>query len=391
MNDDGVPSVPKAGLLTAAALGRGERQGTANEAGADPSNATQARDSALAPVFSHAALVALALWAFIIALQLIKTGAGGLKPLLSSLSADGVAGHLGFGWLGSYFVLSGSPVAAVALSLFAGGAATDTETFAMINGSRLGASLIVLLVGFVSYVRGRRSADGLYIGVVALMTAITLWSPALPLGLLILNHGWLDGVHINGHAAVSSLTSTVSDPITRPIVGALPRLAVFGAGVATLVTSFTIFDRALPNLENPGPGFERLSRLLHERFAMFAFGTLVTLMTMSVSLSVTLLVPLALKGYVRRDRVIPYVMGANIATWIDTLFAALLLDSPRAFTVVLTEMITGGTISLTVLLLFYRPYTAAILWGAHRVSTSRVTMAGFLGVIFLAPVILLVL
>ena len=62
---------------------------------------------------------------------------------------------------------------------------------------------------------------------------------------------------------------------------------------------------------------------------MFAFGTLMTLVTLSVSLSVTILVPLALKGYVRRDRIIPYVMGANIATWIDTLFAALLLDSPR--------------------------------------------------------------
>ncbi len=47
----------------------------------------------------------------------------------------------------------------------------------MINGSRMGASLIVLVVGFVSYVTGRRNPDGLYIGVVALLTAITLWAP----------------------------------------------------------------------------------------------------------------------------------------------------------------------------------------------------------------------
>jgi solute carrier family 34 (sodium-dependent phosphate cotransporter) len=163
------------------------------------------------------------------------------------------------------------------------------------------------------------------------------------------------------------------------------------AGVAALMTSFTVFDRALPNLENPGPTFERLSQFLHQRFAMFAFGSLVTLMTMSVSLSVTLLVPLALKGYVRRDRVIPYVMGANITTWIDTLFAAMLLDSPHAFTIVLTEMVTGGAISLAVLFIFYKPYTAGILWVAHRVSTSRNTMAAFLGCIFLTPVVLLLL
>ena len=93
--------------------------------------------------------------------------------------------------------------------------------------------------------------------------------------------------------------------------------------------SFTVFDRALPSLDAPGPRFEALRGVLQQRYAMFVFGLLVTGMTLSVSLSVTILVPLALKGYVRRDRVIPYVMGANIATWIDTLFAALLLDSPR--------------------------------------------------------------
>ena len=51
------------------------------------------------------------------------------------------------------------------------------------------------------------------------------------------------------------------------------------------------------------------------------------------------LVPLALKGYVRRDRVIPYVMGANIATWIDTLFAALLPDPVLRF---LAEQLRGN-------------------------------------------------
>ena len=95
-----------------------------------------------------------ALWLFVIALQLIKSGAGGLRPVLDSVSADGIAGHFGFGWFGAYVVMSGSPVAAVAMSLFAGGAISDLETFAMINGTRMGASLIVLVVGFVSYVTG---------------------------------------------------------------------------------------------------------------------------------------------------------------------------------------------------------------------------------------------
>jgi solute carrier family 34 (sodium-dependent phosphate cotransporter) len=339
----------------------------------------------------HAGAVVLALWLFVIALQLIKVGAGGLRPVLDGVSADGIAGHFGFGWFGSYVVMSGSPVAAVAMSLFAGGATTDLETFAMINGTRMGASLIVLVVGFVSYVTGRRNPDGLYIGVVALLTAITLWAPAMPIGLLILDRGWLDGVHIDSPGVLTSFVGTISGPVVDPLNDALPQLAMFVAGVVALMLAFTVFDRSLPSLESPGPRFESLSRSLQKPHAMFAFGTLVTLLTMSVSLSVTILVPLALKGYVRRDRVIPYVMGANIATWVDTLLAALLLDSPQAFTIVLTEMLAGALVSLTVLFLFFQPYSKLILGIAHKASSSRQNLALFIGGLFVIPVFFLVL
>jgi Na+/phosphate symporter len=339
----------------------------------------------------HATLVVIALWLFVIALQLIKTGAGGLRPVLDSVSADGIAGHFGFGWFGAYVVMSGSPVAAVAMSLFAGGAISDLEAFAMINGTRMGASLIVLVVGFVSYVTGKRNPDGLYIGVVALLTAITLWGPAMPLGLLVLDRGWLDGVHVDSPGALTSFVGTISDPVVDPLADALPRLGMFLAGMLSLVAAFTVFDRGLPSLERPGPRIEALSKLLQQRYAMFAFGTLMTMVTLSVSLSVTILVPLALKGYVQRDRVIPYVMGANIATWVDTLLAALLLDAPRAFTVVLTEMLVGSIVSLTVLFLFYGPYTRLILGTAHLVSSSRRHLIAFLACLLLAPVVFLAL
>ncbi len=48
----------------------------------------------LAKIVFHAALVVGALWMFVIALQLIKSGAIGLKPVLDSLSADGILGPL---------------------------------------------------------------------------------------------------------------------------------------------------------------------------------------------------------------------------------------------------------------------------------------------------------
>jgi Na+/phosphate symporter len=88
---------------------------------------------------------------------------------------------------------------------------------------------------------------------------------------------------------------------------------------------------------------------------MFLLGSAVTLLSMSVSVSVGLLVPLSARGYVRRENVIPYIMGANITTFIDTLIASILMNNPHSFTIVFVEMLSVSLVSLTVLTTLYRP------------------------------------
>lgn len=334
---------------------------------------------------ARALYVAVSLALLVLALETLKAGAAGLRPVLDALSASGVPGFLGVGWLGAYLALSGSPVAAVAVSLFSGGTVSDTEAFAMINGSRLGASFIVLLVGFLAYLRGRRSPDGIYVGVVALIVAFTLWTPVVPLGWFVLRAGWLDGVRFGSPGVVTGVIDVIFAPQVDRLDGWLPDIALFGLGMALVLAAFSAFDRALPNLENPGPRFERFAAAFHRPLSMFVLGLLVTGMTLSVSLSITILVPLTLKGYVRRQHIIPYVMGANIATWVDTLFAALLVNSPRAFTIVFTQMATGAVVSLFVLLVLYDPYRRAVLWAAHRATSSRAGFAAFLCVLMVLP------
>src|SRR6266545_2268072 len=109
---------------------------------------------------------------FILGLYAIKEGARDLKPLLKALSIDGISGGLGMGWLMACLVLSGSPVAGTALALHA--SPTDPldsyETFSMITGSRLGASFVVLLIGFIHDVRGKKHQKSVYVGAIALLT-----------------------------------------------------------------------------------------------------------------------------------------------------------------------------------------------------------------------------
>ena len=333
--------------------------------------------------------VALALAIFILALELLTSGASNVESLLSRLNVDGSTNLFGFGWLGAYVMLSGSPVAATSLGLFSGGAISDLESFAMITGSRFGASFIVLLVGFLYYVRHQRNPDGLYIGVVALLTTFTIYTPSLLLGLVALDQGWFDGINVGAPPGLATATQDTVGRVADSALDLMPGLLVFLLGAGALLVAFQLFDRVLPNLEPPGPRLERVLVFFHRPVAMFVMGGLVTLLTLSVSISLTLLVPLSMKGIVRRHGIVPYVMGANITTFIDTLFAAVILDAPRAVTVVVVQMVLTTAVSLVVLLLLYQPYQRAILGLAGRLTAKRRSFAAFLVAIFLVPGVLL--
>ena len=81
----------------------------------------------------------------------MKSGAKALAPnLQGTFPVDNAVSTLGLGWIGAYLVLSGSPVAAVALSLFAARALTELQAFTMLSGGRMGAHVPVSTYGETS-------------------------------------------------------------------------------------------------------------------------------------------------------------------------------------------------------------------------------------------------
>jgi sodium-dependent phosphate cotransporter len=333
-------------------------------------------------------LAATGLFLFILAIRMLTYGASGLMLILQGLSVGEFSGFLGFGWLMAYVSLSGSPVAAVSLTLLGGDTVTPLEAFAMINGSRLGASFIVLVTGFIFYLRGWRGRGVVSMGVLAMLTTATIYLPAMALGSAALQRGWLDRVRFDIPVQLSSITEIAFDPIVRSAADRLPTLAVFALGFAVLLLAFRFLDRTLPHVETRELE-GRWARWLTSPTAMFVLGMLVTALTLSVSVSLSILVPLAARGMVRRQPVIPYIMGANITTFIDTLVASLLVPNPAAFTVVLTEMLTVALVSVTVLFFFYAPYRRMLLWLNKGITRGRWRFAGFVVLLAAVPLYLL--
>ena len=342
---------------------------------------------------SKLALTLVGLFVFILALQLLKRGAGTYgRSIISFLDVSNTTSALGFGWLLAYLFLSGSPVAAIAISFFASQTISNLQTLTMITGSRLGASFIVLFVGFIYYLRGHQRAASVSIGVLAFLTTASIYLPALALGYWMLTSGILSSWQVDTSTPITSFLDAVYGPILNQITyWQLSGWMVCLAGVGALLFAFSLLDRALPEMNAERSAFRRIGQLVYRPIAMFILGALVTSVTLSVSVSLSILVPLSTKGLIRRENVVPYIMGANITTFIDTLVAALITGGPAAFTIVLVEMISVSILSLLILLVNYRLFERFVLQIQEVILHRNYTLAIFVGVLLVIPIALLLI
>ncbi|HVL86848.1 MAG TPA: hypothetical protein VM681_02395 [Candidatus Thermoplasmatota archaeon] len=336
------------------------------------------------------ALALAALSLFVLAILLLKNGASSIQPFVRGfLQVDGPVSALGFGWLLSYVALSGSPVAATAIGLLGGGLLTNIEAFFMIGGSRFGAAMVVLLIGFIYQLRGHARHTSLMTGVLALMVTITIYLPALALGYFVFSSGALDGIQVGTPPQVADVIDLTFGRVADAALQALGGVPTFLLGLATVAGALSLFDRAVPDFDPRSGRVPRMAGRIYRPSVMFAFGMAVTALTLSVSVSISLLVPLSAKGYVRRENLIPYIMGANITTFIDTLLAAIVAGA--GFTVVLAEMAAVFVVSLVVIGLFYTPYEERLMSLTNTIVSSTRSLLVFLVVLVLCPLLLLVL
>ena len=329
-----------------------------------------------------------AMFLFILAIQLMKSGAAAVGPSIKGQFpfANGFS-TLGTGWLGAYFVLSGSPVAATAISLFGAGTLTKLQAFTMLSGSRLGASFIVLVTGFLYAMKhkDRPRGDSIGIGIQAMvMTAIT-YIPGMLIGYAIIRAGWLDGLNLHASGKLDAILGKLWGPFVDLAERNLPGWALFLVGIGVILVSFNLIDRVLPNVSSGATASKRAAWLKHP-WTMFALGCLVAMLTLSVSVALTVLVPLAAKGYVKRDEALPYIMGANITTLADTLVVAMLQKTPVAAQIVLAEAIGVTIVSLVILAFFYKPVKSTVMGFDDWLVDSNTRLAVFVGCLFVLPI-----
>lgn len=336
-----------------------------------------------------------ALWLFLVAIAVMKEGAAPLGELLrGSTLTDSVASTLGFGWLSAMLVMSGSPVAVASLTMLGADAISPIQSLSMLTGSRLGASFVVLTVSFLYAVRSNAARDqrraSVSIGIYCLVLTAMVYVPALAITIPLLRSGALDGLDVAAPSSVLDLVEALVAPVLGLLVEVVPDTPglLFLAGLLLLLLSVRLVDLALPDADDAAH-LEEHTDWRSRKWRMFAVGSLVALVTMSVSVALTVLVPAVAKGYFRRRQVMPYIMGANITTLGDTLLTAFLVERPEAVHVVLAELFAITTITVLLLAFAYGRLQVQVTRFTDWILDERPRLVGFVATLFALPVLLL--
>lgn len=267
-----------------------------------------------------------------------------------------------FGWIGTVVSLSGSPIAATAVSLFSIGFVDTITLMYLIIGSRGGPDLVLFLVGLITLIRKRNVSRTLGLGLLEFFTtasvilAMAFFSPFIFESRInqIIAH-WFQGATM-----YASFIQQYFEPLGEKFVSLFPDSLSFLVGFLLLIFAIFLFDRffTLFNLrsEKMKSWFQTA---LRNPFFAFLLGALITSLTLSTAVSVGVLVPFYAYGIIGTSSVLAYVLAANITTLIDTLFIAILTGDIVPVQVVTSLMLTG-TIFVIFVGLFYRRYVAFV-------------------------------
>ncbi len=333
------------------------------------------------------------LFLFVLSLQVMSRSTQPLVPVLEGLMRSLVGGPLsalGSGWLFSYLFLNGSSVAALSLALLSSGLLSMVEAFMAIAGSRIGAAFIVVVIGVAEYLRGKNDdlRDSCSIGILSFLITYMTYLPAIVLGYLVLEHTGLSLVGSAGGKGVMSSVMVVFDPIVAAVLSVLPPAGALTLSFIGLFVSLEVFDQAFSGLSADSFENRYLRFVMMHPWVSFLMGAVVTLLTTSVSISIGLIVPMYNRGYIKRKEIIPYIMGSNITTLADTIFAAAVLETAAGLNAVLILASTASLVTVLYLVAYDRFYDVVKIVFDRTVSDLRV-LGVFVGTVVLLPAALI--
>jgi len=295
--------------------------------------------------------LAFFLYLFIFAIETIKTTSLALAPDIQNFLLHDMnpLKAIATGWFTTAVVQSSGVVGSITAA-FAGNGILSLETAVYILiGASLGTTLTALLISIITISQKRRDfRHGFEIGL-----CYALYSALLVFIVFVLEFFFgafsktsLFLASIIGDKIALGKVPNVVEIVTSPILNVLlektNNLIVFIFGFAILIFALRYIGKSI--LEVFG-GEENTRKLINKHFdskiKVYFLGAFLTAIIFSSSITISLLVPLAVTRVINLKKAIPFILGADLGTTTDVLLASIIIGNENALATFLAFFLFG--------------------------------------------------
>ena len=303
--------------------------------------------------------LAFFLYLFVLAIELIKKTSLILAPDISKFLLDGMnpSKAIATGWFTTTIFQSSGAVGSV-IAAFAGNNILELGTAVYIlMGALIGTAITALLISIITISQKRRDFRhgfeiGLSYSIYSIILILIVLFLEFTLGLYSKSAFFiasLIGENIS-LGKIPDIIGTITNPIINILLENLNRFVLMALGFSILIFALRFMGKTVIKVFG---GEEQIRGFINKHFSskikIYFLGVFLTAIVFSSSITISLLVPLAVSRIINLRKALPFIIGANLGTTADVFLASILIGNVSALAVFLASFlfsITGALIFL---------------------------------------------
>ena len=280
------------------------------------------------------------------------------------------------GWVITALLHSSGAFDSIIVAFTSSGVMPLNLAVAAIIGAEIGTTVTPLLISVLERMKGNRESEaGFNVALSHVLYNLVTLAIFYPLELFfgLFTNVATQGTNIFVKIPWLSVVPDILDVITPwvdPLLELIPPWAGIVMGAVLLIVALGAVEKYMTAIFSMPRSWNLIRSTFMRPRRAFIAGLLFTMLVPSTTVMVSLLVPLATSGVIRAEYyILPYILGANIGTVFDVMFAALATGDPVSLGVWLVHLsinVVGALIFMPLL----KPFAALTRKVAHFVSAS---------------------
>jgi solute carrier family 34 (sodium-dependent phosphate cotransporter) len=295
--------------------------------------------------------LSLFLYLFILSIELIKKTSLTLAPDIKLFLTQNLhpIKAVAIGWFTTSIVQSSGAVGSVMATFIGNNLITLPTTVYILIGASFGTSITALIISFITESKQKRDfRHGFEIGLCYAIYSALLVAIVFPLEFffqLFSKTSFFLATQLGEKMSfikVPNIIEIITSPIINPIFNRNNKALILLLAFITLLIALRYLSKSIIEVFGGEENARKfINKYFDSKYKAYFIGLTLTAIVFSSSITIGLLVPLAVSRLISLKKAIPFILGADLGTFTDLILVSLIIGKTSSLAVALTVMLFG--------------------------------------------------